>query len=194
VKTLCLTYDDGPNDPYTLDLLEVLAKHNVVATFFMIGNFVLQRPDIARMVASEGHLIANHTMSHPQLPSLSADDVLSEITGCSRVLDEVVGQHSNLFRAPFVLTNSAIEETVTKLGLQSVMWKAAGSDWMLKGDDFIVEKVDRELDGESGIILLHDGWHQQMGGDRSATVDATDRMIDLYKYEGFEFVTPMEMV
>src|SRR6202790_5725288 len=66
-KQIALTYDDGPNDPHTLKLLDVLAKHSVRATFFMIGRYVQQRPDIARAVAQAGHVIGNHTFTHPLL-------------------------------------------------------------------------------------------------------------------------------
>src|SRR3954470_5859801 len=71
-KKLALTYDDGPNDPHTQHLLDVLAKHNVKATFFLIGKFVQQRPDIVARIIAEGHAIGNHTQTHPRLPLLSA--------------------------------------------------------------------------------------------------------------------------
>ena len=90
-KQIALTYDDGPNDPHTLKLLDVLAKHSVRATFFMIGRYVQQRPDIARAVAQAGHVIGNHTFTHPLLIFKSAAQTRTELArlpsgfaGCDR--------------------------------------------------------------------------------------------------------------
>src|SRR5947199_9524505 len=85
-KQLALTYDDGPNDPHTLRLLEVLARHEVRATFFLIGRFVQQRPDIAREVAEAGHVIGNHTFTHPLLTFQTAGQVRTQLEGCERAL------------------------------------------------------------------------------------------------------------
>jgi peptidoglycan/xylan/chitin deacetylase (PgdA/CDA1 family) len=193
-KKLALTYDDGPNTPFTLDLLNVLAKHGVIATFFMVGQFVQARPDIAQQVSKAGHLVGNHTCTHPNLTELSLLDVVKEIAGCEKILTDAIGEHSKLFRPPFILTNSLVESAVTSLGLTTVMWKAAGSDWRLNGIEYVVSKVHKELMGGGGIILLHDGGHTGMGAPRSDTVQATDVMITRYKNEGYEFVTPLEVL
>src|SRR6266478_1714714 len=95
-KQLALTYDDGPNDPYTARLLEVLAKHDVRATFFLIGGFVRQRPDIVREVVQAGHIVGNHTFTHPALTFKRASEVTAQLNRCERALTEAVGQHSNL--------------------------------------------------------------------------------------------------
>src|ERR1700738_2211788 len=100
-KQIALTYDDGPNDPHTLKLLDVLAKHNVRATFFMIGRYVQQRPDIARAVAQAGHVIGNHTFTHPLLIFESAARTRTHLVDCHQALEDAVGEHSNLFRPPF---------------------------------------------------------------------------------------------
>src|SRR5437588_10823797 len=83
-KQLALTYDDGPNDPHTLRLLEVLAKHEVHATFFLIGRYVSQRPDIVRELIRAGHVVGNHTFSHPNLIFRSAAQVRTELLECKR--------------------------------------------------------------------------------------------------------------
>ena len=100
-KQLALTYDDGPNDPHTLRLLEVLAKHNVKATFFLVGRYVEQRPDIVREVVNAGHIVGNHTFSHPNLIFASARQTRTQLQGCQRSIMQAVGQHSPLFRPPF---------------------------------------------------------------------------------------------
>ncbi|MGB9282506.1 MAG: polysaccharide deacetylase family protein, partial [Candidatus Sulfotelmatobacter sp.] len=100
-RQLALTYDDGPNDPHTMRLLEVLAKHGVHATFFLIGRYVRQRPEIVREIVQAGHTIGNHTFTHPLLTFKSETEIKKELTGCRAALQDAIGEPSNLFRPPF---------------------------------------------------------------------------------------------
>src|SRR5262252_1203458 len=100
-KQLALTYDDGPNDPHTLRLLEVLARHNVHATFFLIGRYVQQRPGIVRELVKAGHVVGNHTFTHPLLTLKSTNEVQRELTDCRKTIGDAIGKNSNLFRPPF---------------------------------------------------------------------------------------------
>src|SRR5437667_5633931 len=100
-RQIALTYDDGPNDPHTLRLLEVLARHQVHATFFLIGRYVQQRPDIVRDIAKAGHAIGNHTFTHPLLIFKSATQIRRELSECNAALRDATGQHSTIFRHPF---------------------------------------------------------------------------------------------
>src|SRR5689334_10896055 len=85
-KQIALTFDDGPNDPHTLRLLDVLAKHNVRATFFLIGCYVRQRPDIVREIAKQGHVIGNHTFTHPLLTFQSRSSARKELMECRNAI------------------------------------------------------------------------------------------------------------
>jgi peptidoglycan-N-acetylglucosamine deacetylase len=192
-KQLALTYDDGPNDPHTLRLLEVLARHNVRATFFLIGRYVQQRPDIARELARAEHVIGNHTFTHPLLTCKSSDRVLTELTRCERVLTDTVGEHSNLFRPPFGGRRAATLSIVRHMGLEPIMWNVTGYDWNAPSVEHIERKVTGKVRG-GNVILLHDGGHRAFGTDRSHTVAATDRLVSRYKAEGYEFVTIPEMM
>jgi peptidoglycan/xylan/chitin deacetylase (PgdA/CDA1 family) len=185
-KQLALTYDDGPNDPDTLRLLEVLAKHEVRATFFLIGNYVRQRPEIAREIVKAGHVVGNHTFTHPLLTFKSAAEVHQELSACRSALEDAIGQHSNLFRPPFGGRRPAVLRIARDLGLTSIMWNVTGYDWDAPPAAVIEKKVTRQIRG-GDVILLHDGGHKQMGSDRSQTVLATDRLIAKYKAEGYEF-------
>ncbi|MGH9500865.1 MAG: polysaccharide deacetylase family protein [Terriglobales bacterium] len=192
-KKLALTYDDGPNDPHTPRLLEVLARHNVRATFFLIGRYVKQRPDLARAIAQAGHAIGNHTFSHPNLIFASAQQTRTELETCERALAETVGQHSRLFRPPFGGRRPATLRIAGSLGLEPVMWNITGWDWKEKPAEYVEQKIRKRIRGGS-VILLHDGGHAAFGADRSQTVLATDRLITRYKAEGYEFVAIPEMM
>jgi len=190
-KQIYLTYDDGPNDPHTLKLLEVLAKHSVRATFFMIGRFVRQRPDIARAVAQAGHVIGNHTFSHPLLIFKSAAQTRTQLVDCHQTLEDTIGKHSNLFRPPFGGRRPATLRVARELGLQTVMWNVTGYDWNAPPAAVIEQKVVRQMRG-GDVILLHDGGHRAMGADRAQTVIATENLIRRYRDQGYEFVTVPE--
>ena len=192
-KQIALTYDDGPNDPHTLKLLDVLAKHSVRATFFMIGRFVEQRPEIARAVAQAGHVIGNHTFTHPQLIFKSATQTRAELADCHRALEGAIGEHSNLFRPPFGGKRPATLRIARELGLQTVMWNVTGYDWKGLPAAAIEKKVIRQMRG-GDVVLLHDGRHCAMGTDRAQTVIATDNLIRQYCDQGYEFVAVTEVM
>jgi peptidoglycan/xylan/chitin deacetylase (PgdA/CDA1 family) len=191
-KQIVLTYDDGPNDPHTLKLLDVLAKHSVRATFFMIGRYVQQRPDIARAVAQAGHVIGNHTFTHPLLIFKSGAQTRTQLVDCHQALGDAIGEHSNLFRPPFGGRRPATLRIARELGLQTVMWNVTGYDWNAPPAAVIEKKVMRQMRG-GDVILLHDGGHRALGADRAQTVLATDHLIRRYKDEGYEFVPVEEM-
>ncbi len=192
-RQIALTYDDGPNDPHTLRLLEVLAKHNVSATFFLIGRYIQQRPDIVREIVRAGHVVGNHTFTHPLLTFGTETEIKNQLSECRAALQDAIGEHSNLFRPPFGGRRPAVIRIAKELGLQPVMWNVTGYDWNAPPAAVIEQKVTRQIRG-GDVILLHDGGHKQMGADRSQTVIATDRLISRYKSQRYEFVTIPQMM
>lgn len=192
-KQLALTYDDGPNDPHTLRLLELLARHNVRATFFLIGCYLQQRPDIVREIVKAGHVVGNHTFTHPLLTLKSSAEIRRQLSDCRAALHAAVGEHSNLFRPPFGGRRPAVLRIARELGLEPVMWNVTGYDWSAPPAAVIERKVARQIRG-GDVILLHDGGHKKMGADRSQTVLATEHMIARYKASGYEFATIPEMM
>ncbi len=192
-KKIALTYDDGPNDPHTFRLLEVLAKHEVRATFFLIGRYVQQRPDIAREVSGAGHIVGNHTFTHPLLILKSTAELRVELRQCRQALQDAIGEHSNLFRPPFGGRRPATLRVVREFGLEPIMWNVTGYDWNAPPAAMIERKIVRQMRG-GDVILLHDGGHKQMGADRSQTVLATDHLISRYQAEGYQFVTIPQMM
>ena len=192
-KQIALTYDDGPNDPHTLKLLDVLAKHNVRAMFFMIGRYVQQRPDIARAVAQAGHVIGNHTFTHPLLVFESTAQTRIQLVDCHQALEDAIGDHSSLFRPPFGGRRPATIKIARELGLQTVMWNVTGYDWNAPPAAVIEKRVARQMRG-GDVVLLHDGGYRALGADRAQTVTATENLIRRYKEEGNAFVTVEEML
>ena len=193
VKQIALTYDDGPNDPHTLRLLEALAKRGVKATFFLIGRYVQQRPDIAREIVKAGHVVGNHTFTHPLLTFLRESEIRQELSSCRDALHDAVGTHSNLFRPPFGGRRPGVLRIAREFGLEPVMWNVTGYDWNAVPAAAIERKVSQKIRG-GDVILLHDGGHKQMGADRSQTVIATDNLIERYKSQGYTFATIPDMM
>jgi len=198
---IALTYDDGPNDPDTFRLLEVLAKYEVRATFFMIGRFVRRRPEIARAVAAAGHLIGNHTMTHPLLLVRPASVVQRELSDCNAALEDALGAPVRWFRPPHGGRRPDVLRTARELGLTPVMWNAMGYDWNPTTPEAVERNILRGFRsnlrrGYATNALLHDGGQAAMGQDRRHTVIATDRLIQRWKDEFAlrgevcEFVTP----
>jgi peptidoglycan/xylan/chitin deacetylase (PgdA/CDA1 family) len=188
---MALTFDDGPNDPHTMHLLEVLAQHNARATFFLIGKYVRQRPDIARAILAAGHEIGTHTDSHPNLILVSAARLRQELADCNKALEDALGKKVMLLRPPFGGRRPNVLRTARAMGLNPVMWSVTGYDWSAKAADEIVGKVTRQVDSrrkaQGEIVLLHDGGHLAFGTDRGYTVEATRRLLD--RYAAKKFVT-----
>jgi peptidoglycan-N-acetylglucosamine deacetylase len=192
-KQIALTFDDGPNDPHSLHLLDVLAKYNVSATFFLIGQYVRHRPDIVQEIAKRGHVIGNHTYTHPLLIFEPSNGIRREILQCRDAITEAVGAHSNLFRPPWGGRRPGTFGFVRRVGLDPIMWNVTGYDWDAPSAGYIEQKVTAKTRG-GDVVLLHDGGHASFGTDRSKTVEAVARLIPRYQSEGFQFVTVPEMM
>jgi len=190
-----LTFDDGPNDGYTELLLEVLAAHEVQATFFLIGKYVRQRPELARAIHAAGHRVGNHTMSHPWLLVESPRRVREELAGCSAALEDALGEPVQLMRPPHGARRPDVLRAARELGLTPVLWNAMGFDWrpgMTAAR--IVEHLERGIArnrrrGRGSNLLLHDGGHVALGVDRSQSVEAARMVLERYSPGTIRYVT-----
>ena len=192
-RTLALSFDDGPNDPHTTRLLDLLDRHGVKATFFLIGGYVRQRPEIARAIQQAGHAIGNHTYSHPNLIFRNAAEVRREIEECDCAIEDATGVRPNLFRPPYGGRTAGVLRAVRRAGKMPVMWSVAGQDWKAHSAQEIAGIVRRQVSG-GDVVLLHDGGHKRLGADRSATVAATSLLLEQYRGQGWKFVTVAEMM
>jgi peptidoglycan-N-acetylglucosamine deacetylase len=196
-KQMALTYDDGPNDPHTLHLLDLLAQHGAKATFFLIGKYVRSRPEIARAIRDAGHSVGNHTYNHPNLIFVSARRLRQELEDCRKALEDAIGAPAPLFRPPFGGRRPNVLRTARAMGLEPVMWSITGYDWSARSAEAIVgivtSQVDRRSRRQGEIVLLHDGSHLGFGTDRSRTVAATRVLLEKYSAAGKRFVPVLEL-
>jgi peptidoglycan/xylan/chitin deacetylase (PgdA/CDA1 family) len=193
-RELALTFDDGPNDPYTERLLELLALYRVRAVFFVIGTFVRKRPEIARAIHQAGHGLGNHTMTHPSLLWQKPSRVREELIACNSAIEDAVGVSVKWFRPPFGASRPDVFRTAAELGLTPVLWNVWGHDWDAEGPEPIAALVHEGIRvnqryQRASNILLHDGGHERMGIDRSATVAATETLLHSWAASGMCPVT-----
>src|SRR5262249_44079158 len=158
-REIALTYDDGPNDPYSFRLVETLSRYDVKATFFLIGRYVDQRPDIVRELVAQGHVVANHTYTHPNLIFRSQKEFRDELTRCERGRNEGVGDaQAPLLRPPVGGRRAAVVRSIWSQGFTPIMWSVTGYDWKAKSSEEIEGKVTSQVRG-GDVVLLHDGGH-----------------------------------
>ena len=190
-----LTYDDGPNDACTEQLLEVLAHHNARATFFLIGRFVRVRRDLTRRIHSAGHLIGNHTFTHPVLLFQSPSRVREELASANAAIEDAIGEPVRYFRPPHGARRPDVLQTARELGLTPVLWNAMGYDWKpALTPETILANLEKGIRrnrarGHGSNLLLHDGGQAGIGQDRRASVAATAALLAQAKQQQIRFVT-----
>ena len=192
---IALTYDDGPNDIVTERLLDVLAQHNTRATFFLIGDYVRQRPEISRAIAAAGHLIGNHTLTHPWLAWQSSARIRSELADCNAILEDTLGIPIRFFRPPHGARRPAVLRIARELGLTPVHWNILPGDWKPIGAEEIAARTIRAVTRNqrhlhASNIVLHDGGQGGLGQPRLPTVEATKLLLQKYNSQpATRFVT-----
>jgi peptidoglycan/xylan/chitin deacetylase (PgdA/CDA1 family) len=183
-KAIALTIDDGPNTVYTPQVLRLLAKYKVTATFSMIGIQAAAEPGVARDVASAGHVISNHTWRHLDLVWLPPSAVIDEMDRGTGAIHRATGQTPAMFRAPYGAWSPMVLRHCQRTGMMPLAWSVDPRDWSRPGVSAIVGNILRNTRTGS-IILEHDG-----GGDRSETVAALGIVIPSLLDAGYHFVTP----
>ena len=192
-KVVALTFDDGPNPPYTFELLNLLDREQVKATFFLIGQNVEKHPDVAREIVRRGYLIGSHTYSHSDLLKLDNTQAAWEMDQSLRVIEQATGTRPHLLRPPHGFRDAVILEKAKERNLKIIQWSVMAEDWKKPGIDVITDRVVHNVQNGS-IVLLHDGDGVVHGGDRSQTITATEKIIHRLKEQGYRFVTVDEIL
>lgn len=181
LNKIYLTFDDGPSESFTSQILDILKKNGIKATFFLVGENISAFPEISRRIVQEGHGIGNHTYNHEVLPLKSPKAISEQILRTEEAIVKATGIHPKLFRAPHGWRNMFLQPVAEKLGYRVVGWTLGVWDTDCPGTEKIVRRCLRGLTNGC-IILLHDG-----GGDRSQTVEALSSIIAGAFKQGFEF-------
>ncbi len=192
-REMALTFDDGPNATWTPRLLDVLAKHDVRATFFSLGIHAEAEPGLMRRMVAAGHVIGNHSWDHPNLARCSAQRIREELTRTSQTLEQITGLPVKFFRPPFGARRPAVFRIAQELGLKPVLWNAMTSDWSDPSPQRIAAQLSQMIDGQrrrgnAVNMVLHDGGHNDPSAFREPSVTATEIVIQKYK-QTYQFVT-----
>jgi peptidoglycan-N-acetylglucosamine deacetylase len=183
-RTLCLTFDDGPNPGDTPRLLDVLRRHRVPAVFFLLGQRALEHPELVRAIVADGHALGNHSMHHDDLSGAPKERIEADIREATEAIQAAAEDYTvSFFRAPYGRWGHSAD-VAAALGLLPVGWRLDVADWQPPGTDVLVERLRTGVT-PGAIVLLHDG-----GGDRSQTVDAVDAVIPLLRSDGWHFALP----
>lgn len=190
---LALTFDDGPNPAWTPRLLDILARREVHATFFLVGRYAQSEPALVRQIVAAGHQIGNHSWSHLNLALASANSIEEQLSRTSQTLEQITGAPVRYFRPPYGARRPATLTIARSLRLTPVLWNAMTSDWKNPSPDAIAKTLMRRIDslthnGYAANIVLHDGSHADPAADRAPSIAAAAQLIARYQ-PTHEFVT-----
>jgi len=191
---VALTFDDGPRPPYTGQILDVLKKEGVTATFFVLGENARRYPDLVKRIEVEGHRVANHGMNHGIMMFTGAAKAIAQAEEAERaLLDAGVTDSAPLFRAPHGWLSPVAHRALSRRGYQVTGWSKGVWDTASPGTAAIISRT-AEILRPGRILLLHDGWSGPGDEDRSQTVAALSEIIKNARARGLEFVTVEQMM
>jgi peptidoglycan/xylan/chitin deacetylase (PgdA/CDA1 family) len=187
VEAVALTFDDGPDPVYTPRVLEILARENVAATFFVVGERARANPDLLREIDRQGHLIGNHSFSHAWNINFGLHARLAhEIDNCNEAIVAAIGKRPRFYRAPHGFKNPALGDVLAKRAMTCVGWQVRGFDAVRADASEIARRLVQKAKA-GGILLLHDGSGLQGTRDRSATLEALPLVITGLRARGLAF-------
>lgn len=188
-KVIAITFDDGPNPLYTPQIIDIFAKANSKATFFMIGEQIEKSPEIVKLVAEQGHEIGNHTFSHEKLTQLGQEECREEIKRNEELIQNLSHKKPVILRPPYLDYNDETTRFISHLGYSMIgALNIDATDWEQPGVKFILEKTRKHIKS-GGILLFHDGY-----GDRSQTITAVRQFVPELVSQGYKLVTVSELL
>jgi peptidoglycan/xylan/chitin deacetylase (PgdA/CDA1 family) len=192
-KVVALTFDDGPNPPYTDEIVAYLHGAHAPATFFVVGKAVAAHPEILRTELRDGDALGNHSWDHAHLVLLSRRHVEREIDDCENAIYQATGTRPALFRPPFGARDFLVLRVAREKGYRVIMWSVPlPADWTGPPPAVIAKRVLAHVKNGS-IIVLHDG-DRGRSGDRRATVEATRLIVIALRAQGYSFVTVPQLL
>ncbi|GGI98604.1 hypothetical protein GCM10010121_006050 [Streptomyces brasiliensis] len=183
-RHMLLTFDDGPDPAYTTHVLDTLAEYDVRATFFVCGGMASRSQDLLARMADEGHVVGNHSWSHPQLNLLKRSRIRDEMERTSDVIEKAYGDRPQWFRAPYGAWNRNVFQLGAEMGMEPLAWTVDSLDWTDPGTRTIVDRVENGA-APGVVVLSHDA-----GGDRSQTVTALRRYLPKLLDSGYHLTVP----
>jgi peptidoglycan/xylan/chitin deacetylase (PgdA/CDA1 family) len=208
-RKLAITFDDGPNPSITPKLLDLLDRYHARATFFVVGKYVRSSPTLLKETFSRGHLLGNHTETHPNLFFCGPEETRNELLRCTDAISQATWEEPRWFRPPFGFRSPWLGALVQQQRMQTVMWTLIPGDWRPKTSDWLIERMKpiaahaqalspkdkaapRTPTG-GDILCLHDGDYARPNGDRSRTLAALEYWLPRWRDLGLEFVTMREI-
>jgi peptidoglycan-N-acetylglucosamine deacetylase len=193
-KKIALTFDDGPNPAVTPKLLELFDRHSVRATFFLIGKFARACPDLVRDISARGHMLGNHTETHANLFFRSRAGIRDELARCQDAVSSATHAEPPLWmRPPYGYRSPWLGGEVRRAGMRGVvLWSRICWDWNPQPPERLIARLARvaQPGGSRGdIVVLHDGDHRALGGDRHHVAAALEHWLPRWRDAGIEFVT-----
>jgi peptidoglycan-N-acetylglucosamine deacetylase len=192
-KKIALTFDDGPNPAVTPQLLDLLDRYSAPATFFLIGKFVRECPGLVQEMSVRGHLLGNHTDTHANLFFQSRAGIRDELDRCQVAIVAAMGGTPRWLRPPYGYRSPLLGGEARRAGIEGVvMWSKICWDWKPQPPRRLIERlasVARPGRPHGDIVVLHDGDHRALGGDRQHVVAALEHWLPRWRDAGNEFVT-----
>lgn len=191
-KVVALTFDDGPDKDFTPQVLDILKKNDVKATFFVVGENVGWNPEILKREYEEGHEIGNHTFTHINVSKRGYDDIYKEIDETQQAVKKIIGVEPKLFRPPYRAISKEMCNIVKEKDMNIVLWSNLDPrDWSNPGVYYIVDTITSKVQNGT-IILLHD--YNNLRNTKSQTIQALEIVIPKLKEMGYRFVTISELI
>lgn len=184
-KKMCLTFDVNWGNDKTTEILDILDKYNVKATFYIIGLWCDDYPEQVKEIYSRGHEIGNHSNKHPDYTKLSKEGIVKDLDIANAKIMAITGEIPKTFRFPSGSYNDLSVEVVENMGLKSIQWDVDSVDWKALGEEVEYQKVISKA-SEGSILLFHN--------DGKYTPKNISRIIEKYQSDGYEFVTVSELI
>ncbi len=186
-REVVLTFDDGPHPDASGPILDILARYDARATFFLIGHNVRRNPDLVRRMQAEGHALGNHTDTHPKLPEIDTPSLRAELEACQEAIQAVSGAAPTLFRPSYGRYDDRVLAECHRLGLRVVQWSAMVWDWLGPSVEDAVAAFSAQL-VPGAIVLLHDGSNTRRDS-RAATIALLGPLLEKARDQGFHVVS-----